>query len=118
MKKPFFRFRDRFQFLDETRIRLPHKNEKACAFTHGKVCFYEVVLFSDHRFPIHPFIMELLHRLNIALGQFMRNSWQTVISFMEIFLIVNDRDMFRMDKFVHLYHLKESKQFGYYELVP
>lgn len=36
---------------------------------------------------------------------------------MEIWLIVNDRDMIRLDEFVHLYCLKESKLFGYYELV-
>ena len=48
----------------------------------------------------------------------MPNSWRTVISCMEIWLIVNDGDMIRLDKFVHLYCLKESKQFRYYELVP
>ena len=30
-----FRFKDRFQFSNKTRIRLPHKNERACAFGHG-----------------------------------------------------------------------------------
>ena len=38
----FSRFRDRFQFPKETRVRLPRKGEKACAFAHGEVCFYEV----------------------------------------------------------------------------
>ena len=37
----FSRFRDRFQFLNETRARLPKKGEKACAFTYGEVFFYE-----------------------------------------------------------------------------
>jgi len=63
-----FRFRDKFQFPNNTRICLPRPNEKACAFAHGKVCFYEVAFFSGLKFPIHLFIMELLHRLNIALG--------------------------------------------------
>ena len=69
-----FRFRDRFQFPDDTRIHLPCPNEKACAFAHGGVCFYEVAFFSNLKFPIHLFIMELLHYLNIALGQLMLNS--------------------------------------------
>lgn len=29
-----------------------------------------------------------------------------------------DEDMIRLDEFVHLYSLKESKEFRYYELVP
>lgn len=75
------------------------------------------IFFSDLRFPVHPFMIELLHLLNIASRQLMPNLWKTVISCMEIWLIVNDRDMIRLDEFVHLYCLKESKLFGYYELV-
>ena len=37
----FDKFRDRFQFPDETRARLPRKGEKACTFAYGEVCFYE-----------------------------------------------------------------------------
>ena len=33
----FDKFRDRFQFPNETRARLPRKGEKACAFAHGEV---------------------------------------------------------------------------------
>ena len=32
-------------------------------------------------------------------------------------IIAND-DMITLNEFVHLYRLKESKEFGYYELVP
>ena len=64
----FSKFRDRFQFPDETRARLPRKVEKACAFAHGEVCFYEATFLCGLRFPVHPFIMELLHYLNLAPG--------------------------------------------------
>ena len=70
------------------------------------------------RFSVHPFIMELLHHLNIALAQLMLNSWRIVISCMVIWTIIVDGDMIRLNEFVHLYRLKESKEFGYYELVP
>ena len=113
-----FRFSDRFQIPDKTRIRLPHPGEKAYAFNIGEVCFYEVALLSSLRFPVHPFIMELLHHLGIALGQLMSNSWRIVISLMEIWMIVMEGDVIRMDELLHLYCLKESKEFGYYELVP
>ena len=70
----FNRFRDRFQFPDETRARLPRKGEKACAFAHGEVCFYQTAFSCGLRFPIHPFIMELLDHLHIAPEQLMPNS--------------------------------------------
>ena len=37
---------------------------------------------------------------------------------MEIWLAVIEGDMIRVDKFTYLYCLKESKEYGYYELVP
>ena len=70
------------------------------------------------RFPVHPFIMELLHHLNIAPGQLMLNSWRIVISCMVIWMIIADGDIITLNEFVYLYHLKEFKEFGYYELVP
>ena len=36
---------------------------------------------------------------------------------MEIWLAANE-DMIKVGELVHLYHLKESKEYGYYELVP
>ena len=112
------RFRDRLQFPDETRVRLPRLDEKSCAFAYSKVCFYKAAFLCGLKFLVHPFIMELLHYLNIAPRQLMPNSWRIVISCMEIWTIVTDRDMIRLDEFVHLYRLKESKEFGYYELIP
>ena len=114
----FNRFRDTFQFPEETKVRLPRKGKKACAFAHGEVCFYEVAFLCGLRFPVHPFIMEFLHHLNIASGQLMPNSWRIVISCMVIWMTIADRDMITLNEFVHLYHLKESKEFGYCELVP
>ena len=62
------RFRDRFQIPDETRIRLPCSGEKACFFNPGEACFYKATFLSGLKFPIHPFVMELLHHLGIAPG--------------------------------------------------
>ena len=70
------------------------------------------------QFPVHPFIMELLHHLGIALGQLMPNSWQIIISLIEIWMIIMEENVIRVDKLLHLYHLKESKELEYYELVP
>lgn len=69
-----FRFRDRFQISNETKIHLPRSSEKARAFNPREVCFYEATLLSGLRFPIHPFVMELLHHLSITPRQLMPNS--------------------------------------------
>ena len=62
--------------------------------------------------------MELLNHFKIALVQLVPNSWRIVISCMEIWLATTEGDMIRVDEFIYLYHLKESKEYGYYELVP
>ena len=49
-----FRFRDKFQLPDETRIRLPHRGEKAYSFNLGKVCFYEAAFLSGLKSPSPP----------------------------------------------------------------
>ena len=37
---------------------------------------------------------------------------------MVIWTIIADGDMLTVNEFVHLYRLKESKEFGYYEFIP
>ena len=76
------------------------------------MCFYEAVFLCGLRFPIHPFIMELLNHLIIASGQLMLNSWRIVVSCMEIWLATTEGDMTRVDEFIHMYYLKESKEYG------
>ena len=73
---------------------------------------------SGHRLPIHPFIMELLGHFDIAPEQLMPNLWRIVVSCMEIWLATTEGDMIKVDELVYLYCLKESKEHGYYELVP
>ena len=114
----FNKFRDRFQFPEGTRACLPMKGGKACAFAYGEVCFYEAAFSCGLRFPVHLFIMELFHHLNIALGQLMPNSWRIIISCMVIWTSIADGDMITLNEFVHLHRLKASKEIGYYELMP
>ena len=40
-----------------------------------------------------------------------------MVKCMEIWLAANE-DIIKVGELVHLYHLKESKEYGYYELVP
>ena len=68
------RSKDRFQFLERVRVRLPSKDKRACNFFPGEVCSYESSFACGLRFPIHPFLMEVLDYFGIALGQLMPNS--------------------------------------------
>ncbi|XP_065619504.1 uncharacterized protein LOC136063280 [Quercus suber] len=112
------RFRERFQFPDRVRVRLPNEEERACHFFPGEVCFYESAFVCGLRFPVHPVVMELLDQFGIAPGQLMPNSWRILVSCMGIWLAALDGDMLRVDEFNYLYRLKASKEHGYYELVP
>ena len=110
------RFKDRFQFPKHVRVHRPTNEDSAYHFFPSEVCFYEASFTCGLRLSVHPFIMELLGFFRIALGQLMPNSWRIVVNYMEIWLAAN-KDMIKVGELVHLYCLKESKEYGYYELV-
>ena len=56
--------------------------------------------------------MDLLNHFIIAPRQLMLNSWRIVVSCMEIWLATTKGDMIRVDEFIHMYYLKESKEYG------
>ena len=95
------RFKGRFQFPDRVRVRLPCEEERAYHFFPGEVCFYEAAFLCGLRFPIHPFIMELLGHFGIATGQLIPNSWRIVVSCMGIWLAATDEDMIKVDELVY-----------------
>ena len=111
------RFKDRFQFQARVCVRQPSDEDRVCHFFPREICFYEAAFSCGLRFPVHPFIMELLDHFGIAPGQLMLNSWRIVVNCMEVWLAVVG-DMIKVGKLIHMYRLKESKECGYYELVP
>ena len=115
--KTVARFKERFQFPARVRVRQTGDEERACHFFPGEICFYETAFSCGLRFPVHPFIMELLDHFNIALRQLMPNSWRIMVNCMEVWLAAVG-DMIKVGELVHMYRLKESKEYGYYELVP
>ena len=58
--------RDRFQFPDSVKIRIPSDEERACHSYADEVCFYETDFNSGLRFPVHPFVRELFSYLHLA----------------------------------------------------
>ena len=111
------RFKDRFQFPERVRVRQPNNEDRACHFFPSEICFYEAAFSCGLRFPVRPFIIELLDHFGIAPGQLMPNSWRIVVNCMEIWLTAIG-DMIKVGELVHTYRLKGSKEYRYYKLVP
>ena len=115
--KTVARFKDRFQFPTKVRVHRPSDRDRACHFFPREICFYEAAFSCGLRFPVHPFIMELLDHFGIASRQLMPNLWRIVVNCIEVWLAAIG-DMIKVGELVHMYCLKESKEYGYYELVP
>ena len=109
--------RDRFQFSNSVKIRIPSGEDRACHSYADEVC-YEADFTSGLCFPVHPFIRELFAYLHLAPTQLVPNSWQIVVSCMVVWMFANDRDIIKKDEFLHFYRLRKSKDPSYYEFKP
>uniref|UniRef100_A0A2N9IZD3 Transposase (putative) gypsy type domain-containing protein n=1 Tax=Fagus sylvatica TaxID=28930 RepID=A0A2N9IZD3_FAGSY len=77
------RMRRRYQIPDDVVLRIPDSDERACCPKYGgDVAFYEADLKAGLRFPIQPFVRELLDFLGLAPGQVNPNGWRTIIACM------------------------------------
>ena len=103
------RIRDRFQFPDSVKIRIPNDEQRACHSYADEVCFYEADFTSGLRFLVHPFIRELFSYLHLAPAQLMPNSWRIIISCMVVWMFANDEDVIKKDEFLHFYCLRKLK---------
>ncbi|KAL0015897.1 hypothetical protein SO802_002966 [Lithocarpus litseifolius] len=110
------RIRDRFQFPDLVEIRILSDEDRACHFYVDEVCFYEADFASGLLFPIHPFVKDLFAYLHLGPAQLVPNSWHIVS--MVVWMLTNDGDIIKKDEFLHFYHLRKSKDPGYYEFKP
>ena len=117
-KKDEQRIRDRFQFLDSVKIRIPSNEKRVCHSYADEVCFYEADFTGGLRFPIHPFVRELFSYLHLAPAQLMPNSWWIIISCMVVWMSANDGDVIGRGEFLHFYCLGKSKDPSYYECKP
>ena len=80
--------RDRFQFPDSVKIRIPSDKERACHSYANEVCFYEADFTSG------------------------------LVSCMVVWMFANVGDVIKRDKFLYFYRLRKSKDPGYYEFKP
>ena len=110
--------RNRFQFPSSVKVRIPDGDDRACQSYFDEVCLYGANFVSGLCFPIHPFLRELFNHLLLAPAQLVLNSWRIVICCMVVWMSTNDEDTIRIDEILHLYHLRRSKDLGYWEFKP
>ena len=66
------RIRSRYQVPEDVVLRIPNSDEQACSHAED-VALYESTLTAGLRFPVQPFIRELLDFLSLAPGQVASN---------------------------------------------
>ena len=99
------RIRHRYQIPDDVVLRIPDPDESVCCPKYeGDVAFYEADLRADLRFPVQPFVRELLDFLSLAPGQVNPNGWQTIISCMVMWRVnSNGEEDLTVDEFLFCY---------------
>uniref|UniRef100_A0A2N9HZ47 Uncharacterized protein n=1 Tax=Fagus sylvatica TaxID=28930 RepID=A0A2N9HZ47_FAGSY len=60
------KIRDRYQILDDVILRIPNLDERACSSKYDDVAFYETDFIASLRFPLQPFMRELLDCLRLS----------------------------------------------------
>ena len=77
------RMRGHYQIPDDVILRIPDLDERACCPKYeGDVAFYKGAFQAGLRFPLQPFVRELLGYLSLAPGQVALNGWWTIVSCM------------------------------------
>jgi hypothetical protein len=99
------RIRRRYQIPDHVVLRIPDFDERACCPKYeGDVAFYEADLRASLRFPIQPFVKELLDFLSLVPGQVNPNGWRTIISCMVMWRVnSNGEEDLTVDEFLFCY---------------
>uniref|UniRef100_A0A2N9G8L8 Transposase (putative) gypsy type domain-containing protein n=1 Tax=Fagus sylvatica TaxID=28930 RepID=A0A2N9G8L8_FAGSY len=93
------------RFLMTSSLRIPDSDERACCPKYeGDVAFYEADFKAGLRFPVQPFVRELLDYLSLAPGQINPNGWRTIISCMVMWRVTsNGEEDLTVDEFLFCY---------------
>uniref|UniRef100_A0A2N9H2L5 Transposase (putative) gypsy type domain-containing protein n=1 Tax=Fagus sylvatica TaxID=28930 RepID=A0A2N9H2L5_FAGSY len=99
------RMRCSYQIPDDVILRIPDSDERACCPKYeGDVAFYEADLKAGLRFPMQPFVRELLDFLGLAPGQVNPNGWRIIVSCMVMWRVSsNGSEDLTVDEFLFCY---------------
>ena len=78
-------FAERYRPLPGVRIWSPDVLTYYAASVPGMVCFFEVSFDNGLRFPLHPFIKEVLQHFNICPSQLAPNRWGILVGLLAFF---------------------------------
>ena len=78
-------FAERYRPLPAVQIWSPDVLTFYTASVPGMVCFFEVAFDNGLRFPLHPFIKEVLQHFNICPSQLALNGWGILVSLLAFF---------------------------------
>ena len=98
------RIRDRYQIPDDVVLRILDPDERACSSKYDDVAFYEADFNAGLRFPLQPFMRELLDHLHLSPCQLAPNAWRTVISCMVMWQVCSEGvDSLTVDELLYCY---------------
>jgi hypothetical protein len=98
------KYRRRYQIPDNVVLQIPDPDERACLSKYGDMAFYKANFRAGFRFPMQPFMRELLDRLNLSPGQLTPNAWRTVITCMVLWRVCSKgADSFTVDELLYCY---------------
>uniref|UniRef100_A0A2N9GMJ2 Transposase (putative) gypsy type domain-containing protein n=1 Tax=Fagus sylvatica TaxID=28930 RepID=A0A2N9GMJ2_FAGSY len=97
------RVRTRYQIPQDVVLRIPGPDERACSHVED-VALYESALTAGLRFPVQPFIRELLDFLSLAPGQVAPNGWRVILTCMVVWRECSDgQDDITVEEFLYCF---------------
>ena len=111
-------FAERYRPPPGIRIWTPDVLTFYAASVHGMVCFFEVAFDNGLRFPLHPFMKEVLQHFNICPSQLAPNGWGILVGLLTYF---KDRGLGvpSVALLLHLFSPKETTEgFLYFSRRP
>uniref|UniRef100_A0A2N9EY24 Transposase (putative) gypsy type domain-containing protein n=1 Tax=Fagus sylvatica TaxID=28930 RepID=A0A2N9EY24_FAGSY len=95
--------RTRYQIPQDVVLRIPGSDERACSHVED-VALYESALTAGLRFPVQPFIRELLDFLSLAPGQVAPNGWRVILTCMVVWRECSDgQDDITVEEFLYCF---------------
>ena len=80
-----FAFAERYRPPPGVRIWSPDFLTRYATFVPGMVCFFEIAFDNGFRFPLHPFIKEVLQHFHICPSQLAPNGWGILVGLLVFF---------------------------------
>ncbi len=97
-------YRRRYQIHEDVVLWIPDPDKRACFSKYGDVAFYEADFRAGFKFPMQPFMRELLGRLNLSPGQLAPNAWRTAIACMVMWRVCSKgADSLTVDELLYCY---------------